>query len=219
MFDYGARFYDPVIGRWNVVDKLAEHPNQIDKSPYAYAWNNPVKLTDPDGNCPMCPIIYMGLRYVVVTALAGTATYIVVNGAKQLSKNGGYYNSVQDEGFTRYQVKPQSIVKSEDGSSPDKVKSPPNPDGSKGKPDHQGKVAELVKEAQSEAKPGEQVLSEKKIQGQESRRRPDVQIVDKDGKARKVFEAERKPNSQRNIKREEEYKKLGIEQETHKVGN
>lgn len=132
-------------------------------------------------------------------------------------RNSNY--SVQDEGLSRYQVKPQSIVKSEDGSSPDKVKSPPNPDGSKGKPDHQGKVAELVKKAQSETKPGEQVLSEKKIQRQESKRRPDVQIVGKDGKARKVFEAERRPNSQRNIKREEEYKKLGIEQETPKVGN
>lgn len=55
-FDYGARFYDPVIARWNVVDKLADEPEQIDKSPYAYGWNNPVKNTDPDGNCPNCLI-------------------------------------------------------------------------------------------------------------------------------------------------------------------
>jgi hypothetical protein len=37
------------------VDPLADHPNQVDKSPYAYAWNNPVNLTDPDGRCPLCP--------------------------------------------------------------------------------------------------------------------------------------------------------------------
>lgn len=37
------------------VDALADHPNQVDKSPYAYAWNNPISLTDPDGNCPNCP--------------------------------------------------------------------------------------------------------------------------------------------------------------------
>jgi RHS repeat-associated protein len=41
--DYGARWYDPSIGRWSVVDKLADEPEQIDKSPYAYAWNNPIK--------------------------------------------------------------------------------------------------------------------------------------------------------------------------------
>ena len=58
--DYGARWYDAVIGRWNAVDPLADHPNQIDKSPFAYAWNNPVKLTDPDGRCPICPFIAKG---------------------------------------------------------------------------------------------------------------------------------------------------------------
>ncbi len=93
-----------------------------------------------------------------------------------------------------------------------------NPYGSKGKPDHQQKVSELAKKAQKEIKPGETVLQERKIQGQDSRRRPDVQIVDKNGRTRKVFEAERKPASQRNIKREQEYKKLKVDQETHKVG-
>ena len=48
-------------------------------------------------------------------------------------------------------------------------------------------------------------------------RRPDVQILDKDGKTRKVFEAERHPNSKRNRLREEEYDRLGIEHETHSL--
>ncbi len=52
--DYHNRWYDPSIGRFTSVDKLADHPNQIDKSPYAYAWNDPVGLNDPDGNCPEC---------------------------------------------------------------------------------------------------------------------------------------------------------------------
>ena len=46
--------YDPVIGRWSVIDKLANDVMQVDKSPYQYGWNNPVNLTDPDGNCPWC---------------------------------------------------------------------------------------------------------------------------------------------------------------------
>jgi RHS repeat-associated protein len=37
--DYGARWYDAQVGRWWAVDPLGEHPNQIDKSSYAYAWD------------------------------------------------------------------------------------------------------------------------------------------------------------------------------------
>ncbi len=92
-----------------------------------------------------------------------------------------------------------------------------NPNGSKGNPDHQEKVGELESKARSEAGEGEQVVREKKIQGHESNRRPDVQIVDRSGKARKVYEAERNPGRKRNIQRQQEYDRLEIEHETHKV--
>ncbi len=51
-YDYGARNYDASLGRFFNVDPLADAPMQVDKSPYAYTWNNPINLTDPDGMHP-----------------------------------------------------------------------------------------------------------------------------------------------------------------------
>jgi len=74
-YDYGARRYDPAIGRWFTVDKMADDEMQIDKTPYAYSWNSPITLNDPDGNCPWC-----------IGALVGAATEYLVQAGTNLAK-------------------------------------------------------------------------------------------------------------------------------------
>jgi len=51
LYDYRARFYDPLPGRFIQPDTIVPDPsNPIDLDRYAYARNNPVRFTDPTGH-------------------------------------------------------------------------------------------------------------------------------------------------------------------------
>jgi uncharacterized protein RhaS with RHS repeats len=47
MYDFGARNYDPALGKWMNMDPLAE--KYFSASNYNYCLNNPIYFIDPDG--------------------------------------------------------------------------------------------------------------------------------------------------------------------------
>jgi len=48
LYDYGARLYDPLVGKFTSMDPLCE--KYYDVSPYAYCAGNPVNRIDPNGD-------------------------------------------------------------------------------------------------------------------------------------------------------------------------
>ena len=82
-YDYGARQYDPVLGRWDRMDPLSE--KYYDVSPYAYCENNPVRYNDPDGKQFMTPFPMLGFTDMLTF---GRSDVMMVDGGKYVKVTG-----------------------------------------------------------------------------------------------------------------------------------
>lgn len=84
-YDYGARQYYSIIGRWDRMDPLCE--KYYSTSPYVYCLNNPIGNIDPDGRSVWTKLIKTGIK---------VGTRVSRNGWKELGKAANYADAVSD---------------------------------------------------------------------------------------------------------------------------
>ena len=76
IYDYGARMYDPRLGRWLACDPSSDkYPSH---SPYTFVLNNPIFLVDPNGK-DVKPTSRAAFKAILNTINAKDRKYVVWN--------------------------------------------------------------------------------------------------------------------------------------------
>ncbi len=91
--DFGARMYDPRLGRWQALDPLAS--KFANMSPYNFVLNSPLILSDPDGREPILETVGTVEDFI---ALLNNSNNCV--GLYQGQKASEYLASINDTEFS-----------------------------------------------------------------------------------------------------------------------
>ena len=107
-YDYGARFYDPALGRWHSVDRFAD--KYVSLTPYHYAANNPIYYIDVNGDSLWIT------HNIGFLGLGGKQTLLYENG-NLYNKDGSEYTG-KVKGFLSKSVNALSTISgTQEGSS------------------------------------------------------------------------------------------------------
>ena len=86
LYDYGARYYSPGLGRWISADALVPNPtNPQSLNRYAYVSNSPVVYLDPDGRFAIVPVLIVAGVVVLKAVDYGWTAYDVYQSGQTLA--------------------------------------------------------------------------------------------------------------------------------------
>lgn len=87
LYNFGARLYDPITGRFLSIDAAAQFP-----SPYAYCGNSPLMLVDENGDeiFSLTAFLITLLIGTIVGTVASVVSYLVTTPSDKLSWGDGF---------------------------------------------------------------------------------------------------------------------------------